>query len=540
MTGMMDSAGHLIIPTTAPLALGLVFDRLRTVDADGRVIDSSGVRTYGDLSERVLRLANALVTDLGAGPGTRIASFGFNSTRHLELYYAVPLVGAILHTLNVRLHHQETADIVDHAADVAIFYDGELEDRLAAVLACASSDPRLVRMGGDPVGASSGAIDYEELLEAHRPIRRLPDVPEEAVLGLCYSSGTTGRPKGVPTTHRAMVLHTFATSMRDTIGVGESDRVLPVVPMFHAFGWGLPYSVPFVGADLVLHGSDSTPENLARSIDEHGVTIGAGVPTVWRSLVPLLESGSLRADALRLVFAGGSASPASLIESIERHGIEYLQIWGMTETGPIGSVSRPRRRHQHLDRTARLEVKERAGTIVPGVEARLTDDDGRPVAADGIAVGELEVRGPWIISEYFGEDASDRFNDGWLRTGDMATMEPDGFLRIVDRSKDLVKSGGEWISSLQLEAAIRSHPEVADVAVVGVASRRWDERPVAVLVPRDPERPPDLGSLHTHLADLVARWWLPDMLVLVDALPLTSVGKVDKRTIRSSLDLELD
>jgi fatty-acyl-CoA synthase len=536
-------SAHLLIPPTSALNLRMVFDRLRTVHAEGTVIGSDERLTYGRLAERVLRLAQVLVGPLGVGPGTRVATFAFNSPRHLEVYYAVPLVGGVLHTLNVRLHPQEIADIIAHAGDAVILFDAELEDRLTQALRLAPVSPRLVRMGrvsGSLHDEPLHALDHEELVDSSAPIPRLPDVPEDAVLGLCYSSGTTGAPKGVPTTHRSMVLHSFATSMRDVVGISESDTVLPVVPMFHAFGWGLPYSAPFVGAGLVLHGGDSSPENLARVIDEHQVSIGAGVPTIWRSLLPLLDAGRLRAERLRLVFAGGSASPATLIDAVERHGIEYLQIWGMTETGPIACVSRPRPRHAALDGADLLSVKERTGTMIPGVEGRITDEQGAPVPCDGVTVGELEVRGPWVISEYFGDEGTERFNDGWLRTGDMGLMEPDGYLRIVDRSKDLVKSGGEWISSLQLEAAIRHHPGVADVAVVGVPSRRWDERPVAVIVPRDPVDAPGLDSIHEHLEGLVARWWLPDRVIIVEALPLTSVGKTDKRAIRARIDLELE
>lgn len=535
--------GYLRVPTTSPLNLRLVFERLRTIHADRPVVGPDGRTTYGALSDRMLRLANVLAERLGVGPGTRVATFAFNSPRHLEAYFAVPLLGAVLHTLNVRLHPQEIADIITRAGDDVIIFDAQLEGQLAAALRLTPVTPRLVRSrgtSGEESEVALEALDHEELVHSTRPLTRLPDVPEDAVLGLCYSSGTTGAPKGVPTTHRAMVLHTFATCMRDVIGVSESDIVLPVVPMFHAFGWGLPFSAPFVGAGLVLHGSDSSPENLARCIDDHEVSVGAGVPTIWRSLVPLLESGRLRAQRLRLVFAGGSASPAPLIDAVERHGIEYLQIWGMTETGPIACVSRPRPRHAALDAVGLLAVKERTGTVIPGVEGRITDEAGSPVPQDGVTVGELEVRGPWIITEYFGEEGSERFNDGWLRTGDMAAVEPDGYLRIVDRSKDLVKSGGEWISSLQLEAAIRHHPGVKDVAVVGVPSIRWDERPVAVIVPRQESSPPDLESIHEHLTGRVARWWLPDRVVIVRELPLTSVGKTDKRAIREQLDVELE
>lgn len=531
----------LRIDPTTQLNLRLIFDRMRSVHGDGRVTDRDGVRDYSALADRVLRLARGLVERLGVGPGSTVATFGFNSSRHLELYYAVPLVGGVLHTLNVRLHPAETAAIIAAASDGVIAFDAELETQLEEVLSGHPSPPGLVRMGGSEGGGPLSALDLDELVAEHRPIGALPDVPEDAVLGLCHSSGTTGTPKGVPTTHRATVLHALATNLAGAIGISESDTVLPVVPMFHAFAWGLPYSAPFVGADLVLHGSDSSPGNLARVIDDRTVTVAAGVPTIWKSLLPLLASGELRATALRLVFAGGSASPRSLIRAVEDHGIEYLQIWGMTETGPITCVSRPRRRHAGLDADERLLVKERTGTMIPGTEARITDPEGRPLEPGTAAVGELEVRGLWITDRYLTTEESDgRFNDGWLRTGDMATMERDGYLRIVDRAKDLIKSGGEWISSIQLEAHIRLHEGVEDVAVVGVPSRRWDERPVAVLVPTDPDAPPSADELRRHLDGRVARWWIPDHVVVVDALPQTSVGKIDKRTLRDRLDLELD
>jgi fatty-acyl-CoA synthase len=337
-----------------------------------------------------------------------------------------------------------------------------------------------------------------------------------------------------------MVLHSFATCMTDHIGLRESDVVLPIVPMFHAFAWGLPYAAPLTGSELVFHGADSSPEHLGAVIASRGVTVSAAVPTIWKSLLPGLRDGTIDASALRLVFVGGAASPRALIEAYDELGIEYLQVWGMTETGPLACASRPRRRHRGLSRDQLLDVKERTGTIFAGLEARITDPEGAVLPSDGAAVGELEVRGPWIASGYYGVDADDRFNDGWLRTGDVAFMEPDGEFRIVDRAKDLVKSGGEWISSVELEGHLLAHPQVADAAVVGVPSKRWDERPLAVLVAADPSDPPTLESVRSFLADRVARWWLPDAIEVVDEIPKTSVGKLDKKVIRGRLDVVLD
>ena len=343
-------------------------------------------------------------------------------------------------------------------------------------------------------------------------------------------------PKGVLSSHRGMWLHSMSSCTVDNIGLRELDRVLPIVPMFHAFGWGLPYSAPFTGAELVLHGSDSSAENVARLLAEESVTVAAAVPTIWKDVLPVLRRGEHDISNLRMVFVGGSASPRSLIEAYEDLGVEYLQVWGMTETGPLACTSRPRRRHRGLSRDELLDVKEMTGTIVSGLEARVVAN----ASAEG-SVGELEVRGPWIASGYYRDDVAlgEKFDDGWLRTGDMATMDRDGYFRIVDRAKDLVKSGGEWISSVELEGHLLAHPKVRDAAVVGVRSRKWDERPVAVVVPADGEAP-TLTEVRDFLAARVAKWWLPDEVVVVDEIPKTSVGKLDKKVLRDQLsDLEL-
>ena len=529
----------LMQPT--PLTLRMIFDRMRTIHADGRLRDVKGETTYGEVCDRILRLCRVLTEELGVRPGDRVASFGFNSLRHFELYFAVPLVGAVLHTVNVRLFDEQIVYVIGHAEDTVVFVDGELVEHLATVAPQLPTVRTYVRMGPGPDAESlNGVLDHDELVTAAEPIGELPDIDEDAACGLCYTSGTTGNPKGVLTSHRAQVLHAMATCMADHNGVIERDVVLPVVPMFHAFGWGLPYAAPLAGAELVFHGSDSSAEHLADAIERNGVTLSAGVPTIWKALLPILDADGVDASALRLIFVGGAASPRTLIEAYDRLGIEYLQAWGMTETGPLAAVSRPRRRHRDLTEQQLLDVRERTGTIFAGLEARITDDEGRPLSRDGEAVGELEVRGPWIASAYFGVDAADRFNDGWLRTGDMAYMEPDGYFRIVDRAKDLVKSGGEWISSVELEGHLLAHPQVADAAVVGVPSRKWDERPVAVLVARDAEQPPSLESVREFLGDRVARWWLPDAVAILEEIPKTSVGKIDKKVIREQLDLVLD
>lgn len=509
-----------------PLTLRVIFERLRTVHADGMVVDSEGRRSYGEVAERVLRLCRVLTEELGVRPGNRVASFAYNSARHLELYYAVPLVGAVLHTLNIRLHDDQIRYIVDHAGDRIVFVDAVLADRFGELVSTCAGVERMVRFGDE----------YDEIVASSPPLRpeNLPDIPEDAACGLCYTSGTTGMPKGVLSSHRGIVLHSMATCMADAIGLRESDRVLPVVPMFHAFGWGLPYAAPFTGAELLFHGGDSSPEAIGRLIERERPTVAAAVPTIWKDLLPLLEGGEVDASSLRLVFVGGSASPRSLIAAYEALGIEYLQVWGMTETGPLACVSRPRRRHTGLSRDDLIDVRAKTGTILPGLEARVVGPDGAELPRDGHSVGELEVRGPWIASGYFGGEGADRFHDGWLRTGDMAWMEPDGYFRIVDRAKDLVKSGGEWISSVELEGLLLAHPGVSDAAVIGVRSTRWDERPVAVVVAADGHAP-TLESIREFLAPCVAKWWLPDAVVIVDQIPRTSVGKIDKRALRQQL-----
>jgi fatty-acyl-CoA synthase len=519
-----------------PLTIGTIFERMRTVNADGVLVDAltegTTRQTYGELSDRVLRLVTVL-RELGVRPGDRVASFANNTSRHVELYYAVPLLGAVLHMVNIRLHEEQLEYVVADAGDSVLFVDDDLVPRLAGL--SLPSVRSFVRLGKGDAEGLPGLLDGESLVAAAVPadVASLPVLAEDTASGICHTSGTTGMPKGVVYTHRATFLHAMAACMVDGLRLGEHERVLPVVPLFHACGWGLPYAAPLTGADLVLVGADTSPEHLARVIAEEGVTWTAGVPTIWTALLPLGQTHDL--SSLRTIAIGGSATPRALLEAYDALGVEVLQIWGMTETGPVAAVSRPRRRHAGSSVEEQRDVRAKTGYVLAGLEARVVDDAGDPVAWDGSTVGELEVRGPWVATAYLGVGAPSTFHDGWLRTGDMAAMEHDGYFRIVDRAKDLVKSGGEWISSVELEGACLAHPAVREAAVVGVRSEKWDERPV-VVASLAPGASLTLDELREFLTGRVAKWWLPDDLVVVDEVAKTSVGKYDKKVLRAALE----
>jgi fatty-acyl-CoA synthase len=519
---------------TTPLTIKPIFERLGTIYADGRIYSPEREMTYGEFSERVLKLCTAL-KGLGIEPGDRVGSFAFNTARHLELYFAVPLLGAILHTINVRLFPEQISYITNHAADKIVFFDAECAGKLAEVAPELTTVERYVQMGAGPDVGLKPLDHHDELISSALPISELPDVDENAACGLCYTSGTTGMPKGVMYSQRAQWLHAMSFCMADNVGITQHDRVFPVVPLFHANGWGVPYAAPFTGAELVFHGSDNSAETVGRVIDEYEVTVSAAVPTIWKELLPLLESGEVKAKSLDRLTVGGAAVPRSLIEAYDRFDINMIQAWGMTETGPLVCLSKPRRNQMNLSYEELLDVRAKTGTIFPGIEMRICGPEGDELPWDGKQAGEIEVRGPFIASAYYNDESSDeKFHDGWLRTGDMAVMEPDGYFKIVDRAKDLVKSGGEWISSVDLEGALLAHPEVRDAAVVGLPSKKWDERPVAIVVPIDGASP-TLEAINEFLSDNFAKWWLPDELVIVDEIPKTSVGKIDKKKIRADL-----
>lgn len=498
-----------------------------------RTDDGVRVATFAELLGRARRLIAALRA-LGVREGDRVATFCWNHQQHLEAYVGVPSMGAVLHTLNIRLFDQDLAFIVEDAQDQVVIVDRSLLPAWEKVAARVRCVKHVVVVPDAPGPTPAGAHDYEALLAAHAPTDELPRIEERQAAAMCYTSGTTGHPKGVVYSHRSNVLHSMVVLTADCLGVSERDIVLPIVPMFHANAWGLPYACLLAGAELVLPGRHLTPGPLVELIAGRSVTLAAGVPSIWIALQDALAAARPRLSRLRRILCGGSAVAQALQQAYrDQVGVEIHQAWGMTETSPLATFCTTLARHDELAPGARADLLAAQGRAVPLVELRLVAEDGSVVAWDGKSVGELEVRGPWIASAYHGEASrSDgKFRDGWLRTGDVASICPDGYVRIADRTKDLVKSGGEWISSVELEGHLMACPGVAEVAVVAVPHPRWAERPLACVV-RRPGASVTKDELLDFLRPRVAKWWLPDDVVFVDALPKTGVGKLDKKVLR--------
>ena len=505
----------------------------------GKAITSRGpaglVSTpYAEVMERTRRLMSAL-RGLGVQPGERVATLCWNHQAHLEAYLGVPCLGAVLHTLNLRLFPPDLAWIVEHAQDALLIVDQSLLPIWEQVAPRVQCVRQVIVVPDAPGQRPAGALDYEELVRGAEPMRELPRIPEESAAAMCYTSGTTGHPKGVVYSHRSNMLHSLVALSADALGVRERDVVLPIVPMFHANAWGLPYACLLAGAEMVLPGRDLTPPALLEALIERRVTLAGGVPSIWTALLEPLAAARERLHLERLLCGGSAVPPALQAAYRERVGVPIVQAWGMTETSPLGTICRTLSRHQELEPDQRARRLATQGRAVPLVELRLVGEEGQELPWDGRAVGEVEVRGPWIASGYYRlEDCAERFRDGWLRTGDVASVDPEGYLRICDRTKDLVKSGGEWISSVELEGHLMAHPQVAEAAVIAVAHERWGERPLACVVPRPEARgrlSPD--ELLEFLRPRVARWWLPDQVVFLDEVPKTSVGKFDKKALRA-------
>ena len=485
--------------------------------------------TYAQFGQRVAQLAHAL-KELGVGAGDRVGTLAWNNYRHLELYFAVPGAGAVLHTLNPRLFPEHLQYVINDAEDRVIFVDASILPALQRIADDIKGVKHFVVMtdGPSPDGQLKPMLSYEDLLSGRPTSYPWPQIDERDAAAMCYTSGTTGKPKGVVYSHRSSVLHSFGIAIGGGIGLTESDSI---VPMFHANAWGLPYAATMLGAKQVFADRFLDPVSLTELIRDEAVTFSAGVPSVWIPLLQHLDKTGTDLHGLRM-FVGGSALSAGLYDGLTRHGIDTNQGWGMTETSPVAAVATIKSAMKDTDPKA---IRLKQGLPLAGVELRLADvDSGRPVAWDGKSVGEIQVRGPWVTAGYYRGVDADRFTaDGWLRTGDVANVDSEGYAQIVDRTKDLVKSGGEWISSVELESAIMGHPKVLEAAVIGVPHPKWTERPVAYVV----AKPEFKGALTQeeileYLRPLVAKWWLPDEVRFIDEIPKTSVGKFDKKVIR--------
>ena len=440
-------------------------------------------------------------------------------------------MGAVLHTLNLRLFPEQLTWIVNHAEDKVLIVDASLAPLLAKIRPDLRTVEHTIIVGGD--GASlglGGVIPFEEVVASGDPGFAWPHVDEDQPASMCYTSGTTGDPKGVVYGHRSTFVHSLAQCSGNAFALREADRVLLVVPMFHANAWGLPYSAWMAGCDIVLPGPNLGAPHLAATIAGERITVAEGVPTVWNDMLTLAGREPVDLSSLRIVICGGSAVPRSLIEAYrDTFGVPLVQGWGMTETSPLAALSFP---PKGVDAEAELDFRARSGRVIAGVQARIVDEDGRPLPWDDDAVGELEVRGPWVTGSYFRDPAPEKFHDGWLRTGDVGAIDARGYIRLTDRVKDVIKSGGEWISSVELENRLMAHPGVAEAAVIGVPDERWQERPLACVVARE-GADLDPGGLRSFLSGQVARWWLPERFAFLGELPKTSVGKFDKRALRA-------
>ncbi|GIU89769.1 MAG: putative medium chain fatty-acid-CoA ligase FadD [Acidimicrobiia bacterium] len=488
--------------------------------------------TFAEVSDNADRFAAAL-SGLGVRDGDRVGTFCWNTQEHLEAYFAIPCSGAVLHTLNVRLFPEQVAYVVNHAEDKVVVVDDSLVPLLARVADRLETVETFVVVGdGDasPLG-DRDVVRYSELLAAHDPGFAYPELDERQAAAMCYTSGTTGNPKGVAYSHRSTFLHSLAATTPSALALSDRERVLTIVPMFHANAWGIPYAAFLCGASLVMPDRFLQAEPLTQMIASERVTFSGAVPTIWADIVRYGEEHEIDLSSLRRVVCGGSAVPRSLMEKLqERYGVEMVQGWGMTETSPLAAVSHA---PAFVERATTEEMDWRAmtGRVVGGVELRIVDDAGRELPWDGEAVGEIEVRGPWITAAYYRDDAPEKFDDGWLRTGDVGTVNRYGFVQITDRAKDVIKSGGEWISSVELENHLMAHPDVVEASVIGVPDPRWQERPLACVVRRQGSDV-DAGALAAFLAERVARWQVPERWSFIDEVPKTSVGKFDKKVLR--------
>ena len=522
-----------------PLLISDLFEHGRRLYQDSRVITvgegGDRIATYAEVGDRTDKLAKALGR-LGVRREDRVGTFCWNTQEHLEAYFAISSMGAVMHTLNIRLFPEQLAFVINHAQDKVIIVDDSLIPLLAKVAAELKSVEHIIVVGegGDDTmlrDAPRATLHrYDALLAAETPGIEWPVLDERAPAAMAYTSGTTGDPKGVVYSHRSTVLHSYGITSGAVTGLNERDMILTIVPMFHANCWGLPYAGWWVGTDFLQPARFLQPEPLVAMIERHRPTFAGAVPSIWTAVLNYGEGEDIDLSSFRLVICGGSAVPKSLMQAFEeKYGVTILQLWGMTETSPLGSIASV---PPGVEGQEAWTYRVRTGRPVAGIELRIVDDSGQPLPWDGESVGEIEARGPWVTGRYYGVDASEKFHDGWLRTGDVGFIDARGYVQITDRSKDVIKSGGEWISSVELENEIIAHPEVAEAAVIGIPDDKWDERPLACVVRKSGSKvTPE--ALRTYLEDKVAKWWLPERWTFIDEIPKTSVGKFDKKVLRT-------
>ncbi|CUH48596.1 long-chain-fatty-acid--CoA ligase [Ruegeria atlantica] len=528
---------------TQPLLISSLIDHaeryhgqteIYSVETDGSVTET----TWEQVAQNARKLGSAL-TKLGLEPQDRIGTLAWNNRRHLEIYYATSGAGFVCHTVNPRLFPEQLTYIINHAKDRVLFFDATFIPLVAALYEHLTEVRHFVLMGPrneDAVAQIPGVAFYDDLIETGDGDFQWPSFDENTASSLCYTSGTTGNPKGVLYSHRSTVLHSFGSNTRDVIGFSAMDVVMPVVPMFHVNAWGSPYACAMSGSRMVLPGPGLHGEALVNLVDTYGVTLAMGVPTIWQGLLAHAEKSGSKLASLNRTVIGGAACPPSMIESFrETYGVDTVHAWGMSEMSPLGSTNNPLAKHLDLPPEEQHKLRESQGRPPYGVELKIVDDDGNDLPHDGVTQGDLLVRGHWVLDSYFQMQDEDLLQDGWFATGDVATLDPDGYMTIRDRSKDIIKSGGEWISSVELENIAVAHPQLATAAVVGVPHPKWDERPLLVAVKAEGADPTE-EELLAFFDGKIAKWQVPDKVVFVDALPLNATGKVLKRNLRADFE----
>jgi len=513
------------------LTIGSIFEHGVRVHAESEVLtwmgDNARRATFREVGDRVRRLANALQR-LGIRPGDRVGTLCWNHQEHLEAYYSISSMGAVVHTLNIRLFPEQLTYVINDGEDRIVIVDASLYPVLALVLKDLRTVKQIIVVGDAP-DLPSDVLRYEELLATEPPDFTWPDLDERSAAVMCHTTGTTGDPKGVVYSHRSIYLHALTICASWCIGISINDRVLSIVPMFHANAWGIPYAGWLAGSDFLMPGPYLQPESLCRFITACRPTVSAAIPTILAGMLHHAVTNAVDLSYFRILFSGGAALPRSVAEGFRKHfNVPVVQGWGMTETSPVAASAQPPRRCAPNEE---INFTTRTGRIIPGVEMRICDGD-TVLAWDDESIGEIEVRGPWITGSYYRNPAPDRFHDGWLRTGDLGALNELGYLRITDRFKDVIKSGGEWISSVELENAITDHADVREAAVIGVPDERWDERPLAC-VASNSGAPIDIAVLRAHLVSRVAKWWIPERWAFIAEVPKTSVGKYDKKALRA-------